>query len=225
MSKKSLITVADYEVGYGKAPKETRFKKGQSGNPNGRPRGAKTKRPKAYEERLKKIIYDEAYRNVPVHEEHGVVHLPLVQAIVRSAAVKGAKGDPRSQKLFLDMLNTAEKVDMSLYREHQELWITYKSKWEEELERREQRGITGPDPLPHPDHINVDWKTGEVTIWGPLTRKGKEQFEMMVKLETEINLLKEEVVEATDRERIEEIGDRPINYSKVLKTLMENWKQ
>ena len=32
---------ADYAVGYGKPPKHTRFKKGRSGNPRGRPRGAK----------------------------------------------------------------------------------------------------------------------------------------------------------------------------------------
>ena len=31
----------DYEVGYGKPPPHTRFAKGQSGNPRGRPCGAK----------------------------------------------------------------------------------------------------------------------------------------------------------------------------------------
>jgi hypothetical protein len=31
----------DYEVGYGKPPHHTRFKKGQSGNPRGRPKGSK----------------------------------------------------------------------------------------------------------------------------------------------------------------------------------------
>ena len=31
----------DYEVGRGKPPRHTRFKKGQSGNPKGRPRGSK----------------------------------------------------------------------------------------------------------------------------------------------------------------------------------------
>ena len=31
----------DYEVGYGKPPKHTRFKKNQSGNSRGRPKGAR----------------------------------------------------------------------------------------------------------------------------------------------------------------------------------------
>src|SRR5215471_17959231 len=31
----------DYEIGYGKPPRHTRFAKGQSGNPRGRPPGAK----------------------------------------------------------------------------------------------------------------------------------------------------------------------------------------
>lgn len=31
----------DYDVGYGKPPKRTQFKKGKSGNPKGRPKGAK----------------------------------------------------------------------------------------------------------------------------------------------------------------------------------------
>ena len=30
----------DYEVGYGRPPKSGQFKKGQSGNPKGRPRNA-----------------------------------------------------------------------------------------------------------------------------------------------------------------------------------------
>ena len=35
----------DYEVGYGKPPKHSRFKPGQSGNPKGRPRVPATSKP------------------------------------------------------------------------------------------------------------------------------------------------------------------------------------
>jgi Family of unknown function (DUF5681) len=38
MSKKNRLD--DYEVGYGKPPKNTRFQKGVSGNPRGRPKKA-----------------------------------------------------------------------------------------------------------------------------------------------------------------------------------------
>jgi len=37
----SLPVCADYEIGYRKPPAHTRFKAGQSGNPAGRPRGAR----------------------------------------------------------------------------------------------------------------------------------------------------------------------------------------
>jgi hypothetical protein len=51
----------DYEVGYGKPPPHTRFVQGLSGNPRGRPRGAKnikTLLPKALNERV--VVTDQA---------------------------------------------------------------------------------------------------------------------------------------------------------------------
>src|SRR2546430_13671820 len=40
-SSRVMPTDSDYPVGYGRPPRQTRFRKGQSGNPMGRPKGAK----------------------------------------------------------------------------------------------------------------------------------------------------------------------------------------
>ncbi len=42
MPKKRTRSAPDYKVGYGRPPLKTRFAPGQSGNPRGRPRGAKS---------------------------------------------------------------------------------------------------------------------------------------------------------------------------------------
>ena len=47
------------EVGYGKPPQQHRFRKGDSGNPK---EGARNKRPRLNEERVKTIIPQEAWR-------------------------------------------------------------------------------------------------------------------------------------------------------------------
>jgi Family of unknown function (DUF5681) len=60
-----------YEVGYCKPPIAPRFKPGRSGNPKGRPKGARNKLPALHEERLKTIIITEAYRTIKVSEGSG----------------------------------------------------------------------------------------------------------------------------------------------------------
>jgi len=107
MSKKQLAPTNNYDVGYGKPPKVTQFTKGQSGNPLGRPKGAKNKTSMG---RLEKIITDEVYRKIKVNGENGPVHMPLVQGVVRSIGVNAVKGDHRSQKLMLEMTRSV-KVD------------------------------------------------------------------------------------------------------------------
>lgn len=83
-----------YQVGYGKPPAHSRFKPGQSGNPSGRPKGAKNKRLALHEERLKSIILEEAYRFIKVSDGDRPVSIPMAQAVIRSLAVNAARGKP-----------------------------------------------------------------------------------------------------------------------------------
>ena len=57
--------------------------------------------------------------------------------------------------------------------------IEYKCNWEQELERRARLGVTGPEPLPHPDDIVIDMKTDRVIIKGPMTKEEKAEWDRM----------------------------------------------
>src|SRR5436305_2012926 len=102
------------EVGYKKPPAAHQFKKGVSGNPRGRPKGARNKRPALYEERLKGIILDEAYRPIKVNEGAKQFTLPMVQAVVRALAVNAARGQPRSAQVFLALVSETEQANKVL---------------------------------------------------------------------------------------------------------------
>ena len=171
---------ASFEVGYGKPPATTRFKPGQSGNPKGRPKGSKnkTKVPALYEEKMKAILLEEAYRTIKVKEGSGQVTVTMAQAVIRSLAVNAAKGNLRAQRLFTELLFTTERENKRLHDEWLDTAITYKVEWERELARRERLGITGPEPLPHPDHVIINVRTNEVRITGPATKEEKEQWDI-----------------------------------------------
>lgn len=175
---KALTAKPGYEVGFAKPPEATRFKPGQSGNPKGRPKGAKNKRPALHEERMKAIILDEAYRGIQVRDGDRHVTIPMAQAVMRSIAVNAAKGHARAQRLFAELLASTENANKSLHDEWLDVAITYKVEWEKELRRREQLGITDlPEPLPHPDDIIIDMNEGTARVVGPATKEEKAEYE------------------------------------------------
>ena len=51
--------------------------------------------------------------------------------------------------------------------------IEYKHEWEQKLARRAALGVTGPEPLLHPDDIVIDMNTGQVIVKGPMTKEEK----------------------------------------------------
>lgn len=165
-----------YDIGYGKPPAHTRFKPGQSGNPAGRPKSKKHDKchiPAMNEELFKDTILDEAYRPITVREDGELVELPTIQVIMRQLTRKAMKGDFRSQRLLLEQVRETEKERKALHDLYLQTMIEYKTGWEIELDRRKALGITGPEPLPHPDDIVVDLDTGTIRLTGPRTEEEK----------------------------------------------------
>jgi hypothetical protein len=106
---------------------------------------------------------------------------PSFSFIVRSIAVNAARGDLRAQKTFMDLVSKKEAKDKKAHDELLQTMIDYKISWQEEIKRCELMGITPPDPVPHPDHIKIDFSTGQVLITGPITPEEKAKWDKMKK--------------------------------------------
>ena len=206
---RALVARPGYAVGYAKPPETTRFKPGQSGNPRGRPKGAKNKCPALNEERMKDIILDEAYRTITVRDGDRNVTVPMAQAIMRSLAVNAAKGQHRAQRLFAELLSSTERARAELQERYFGAALDYKIAWERELARRDALGITDlPPPLPHPDHVVIDVRNGTARMVGPATKEEKAEWDAILAekavLEDCVAQLREANETETDPEEIED---------------------
>ena len=85
----------DYEVGYGKPPLHTRFQKGRSGNPKGRPRGRKN---------LSSLLNDALNGSVIVVENGRRKKITKREAIITQLVNKSASADLKATQIVLAML-------------------------------------------------------------------------------------------------------------------------
>lgn len=83
---------ADYEVGYKKPPKDTRFQPGHSGNPKGRPPGSKS---------LRTLIERELETKVTVREGGRVVVMTKRELLAKQTTKRAIEGDFRALQTLL----------------------------------------------------------------------------------------------------------------------------
>lgn len=96
---------AIYEVGYGKPPVATRFGKGRSGNPKGRPRGSKSAHALLDQALAAPVTINEGGRTRVVEQR---------TALFKSLVAKAIKGDARAAALvvrLMDRLQTGAPVE------------------------------------------------------------------------------------------------------------------
>ena len=91
----SINNSDDYTVGYGKPPKATQFKKGESGNPNGRPKGT----------RNIATLLDEALNSrITVRDGDAIRSMSAIDAMIQSLIVQAVKGDHKAIQLVIKLM-------------------------------------------------------------------------------------------------------------------------
>jgi hypothetical protein len=84
--------MSGYKVGYGKPPKTTRFKKGKSGNPSGRPKGSLN---------LATDVTAELGEHITVREDGRSRRVSKQRALIKSLMAKALQGDVRAMTSLL----------------------------------------------------------------------------------------------------------------------------
>ena len=89
----------DYQVGYGKPPVATRFQKGVSGNPKGRPKGRRN---------TAAVLLAAMYETIVVTEAGRRRRITKIEAVAKQLANKAAGGDRHAMRLALELMDLAE---------------------------------------------------------------------------------------------------------------------
>lgn len=130
----------DYEVGYGRPPTRTRFKKGQSGNPMGRwPQVAS----------VKDILTKELAKTVPIIEDGEQVRITKFELLVRSNLNEAIKGKGPAFKWAIQVIREAglnespetwqelDEATVQALHDRSKLWLGRHEKKRKEKEERD----------------------------------------------------------------------------------------
>jgi hypothetical protein len=161
-------------VGYRRSPKSGQFKKGQSGNPRGRPK--KTAKPKpelpAAQHPYRTAFRAEAARKITITDANGQQEIVTREAILRALSLNALRGGVLAQRTWL---TEAAKEDERYHRECKErfdYWYGCQVRKRDAIEAAVAAGKKAPEFLPHPDDIVLDWETLEVRILGAVDEEG-----------------------------------------------------
>jgi hypothetical protein len=93
------MTTSGKKVGYGSPPEHSKFKKGKSGNPKGRPKGRKN---------FWSELIDELHKEVEVREGGKTRRLPMQTVMIKRMVADAAKGDHRARDQLMKLLVSSD---------------------------------------------------------------------------------------------------------------------
>lgn len=112
-----------FGVGYQRPPEHSRFKKGQSGNPNGRPK--KEAPPVASERSANALALREGDRPISVREGGEARTMTTIEAVFRAQSALALKGNAHAQWRAIDRYDQAQRERQQIIAREVEIWQYY----------------------------------------------------------------------------------------------------
>jgi hypothetical protein len=179
-----------WSVGYGVPPAHTRFQKGRSGNPRGRPRKDADKA--AIEPpSIRRIMLDEARRPITIKEGGKPFQISAKEAVMRAQVATAIRGSAYAQKNVLEQIERLEREEQREIAQSHDIWRRYIAHHRAEIAAAQRRGMTIPNPLPHPDDILIEPGLA-VRIDGPLDTEDVSRLDEFCRLRSTL-LLQDEL--------------------------------
>lgn len=169
------MSADDDYVGYGHPPKGTRFQKGTSGNPRGRPKKAKPSSEAEIQSLTNAAILKVGRQTVAAKVDGKVVKMSLFEAIVQKQATTAIAGNPIAQRDFTAAHRKAEEDHAALLARQDrdrrdeidkivEWHLDLVRKWATASRCNEEPA----NPWPHPDDVLVDRANLTWSVRGPI---------------------------------------------------------
>jgi hypothetical protein len=123
-----------YKVGFGKPPRNNQFKKGASGNPNGRPKGRKN---------LATVLERELQQKVVINENGQRKTITKLEAAIKQVVNKAAGGDLVALKQLHALVRSSEEGGVEEPQQEQEFLRENDEKVMKNILRRFERTVKG----------------------------------------------------------------------------------
>lgn len=163
------------QVGYGSPPRSTRFAKGQSGNPKGRPRKAKLREPSIPESGGIDQLFEQHFKQkMRVREGERIREMARPTAYLRNLEKLGAEGKVSAARYLMQLAERSARLAEAQRQENEDYWLAYKRDYPARAKQAEKNGAPLPDWFPHPEDVIV--RPGrDVRIIGPIDEANYEE--------------------------------------------------